>query len=375
MKHKWHWKLPWRQLAPLGLSLLVIKTALASWVSWVLAAWLFHAARPYFAPLAAILSLQVTVADSVHRGLQRILGVVAGIIIAFLAVKLIGVHGWSIGLVVLIGMAVATRLRLGAQGIPQVAISALLVMTVGAHSHHYAIERMFDTVIGALIAIMINAIVVPPDYTPRAQDSIKVLASALSDVLRGIEKDLIGGLEPGEANRHLSAARHVDAALHDARSAIRQAEQSLKWNYLLRHRKSRLKSLREALTVLDHAVSQVRGIARTLFVTLNRDVSRPFGQIPQTLAIIVAENLTMMAQALVGYAHLIDQESPQAVYALEELLDKARALRRRLIITLIDHKDTTAPKLIDMAAVVSDMEKMSEDLQVSARYLVPLVVP
>lgn len=357
-----------------GATLQVIKTGLASGLSWGLARILLDSPRPYFAPLAAILSVQVTVKESVSRGLQRVVGVVAGILVALLAVHVMGTSAWSIGLLVFVSMMIATRLKLGAQGIPQVAISALLVMTIGASVPGYALARILDTLLGAVVAITVNAVVIPPDFTGIAETALDGLAAAIGQVLSGIRDDLENGLETDEANRHLARARDVDRALHHAQSAIHQAETSLQWNYLLRHRKSRLVRLRQAIVVLEHSVSQVRGIARTLFVTLNRDVTKKFGEPGSPVAAEMMELLTVMQRALATYAILIRGQDRNTAILLDELLGVAENQRRRLLYRAADTvlKDN-AMQFLDIAAVVSDLEKMSEDLTVSAHLLVPLV--
>lgn len=335
---------------------------------------LLDSPRPYFAPLAAILSLQVTVKESVSRGLQRVVGVVAGILVALLAVHVMGTSAFSIGILVFVSMIIATRLNLGAQGIPQVAISALLVMTIGASVPGYALARILDTLLGAAVAIAVNALVIPPDFTGIAETALDGLAVAIGQVLLGIREDLVDGLETGEANRHLERARAVDRALHRAQSAIHQAEASLQWNYLLRHRKDRLMRLRQAIVVLEHSVSQVRGIARTLFVTLNRDVTRGFGAQKTPIGEEMIALFGVMQQSLATYAMLIRGQDREAAVALDALLVRAGQHRSRLLQraanTLLA---SDAIRFLDIAAVVSDLEKMGEDLSVSAHLLVPLV--
>lgn len=357
-----------------GTTLQVIKTGLASGLAWGLARILLDSPRPYFAPLAAILSLQVTVKESVSRGLQRVVGVVAGILVALLAVHVMGTSAFSIGILVFVSMIIATRLKLGTQGIPQVAISALLVMTIGASVPGYALARILDTLLGAAVAIAVNALVIPPDFTGIAETALDGLTVAIGQVLLGIREDLVDGLESGEANRHLEQARAVDRALHRAQSAIHQAEASLQWNYLLRHRKDRLMRLRQAIVVLEHSVSQVRGIARTLFVTLNRDVTRGFGAEGTPIGEEMITLFDVMQQSLATYAILIRGQDHKAAVALDALLVKASQHRSRLLHRAADTLlDSDALRFLDVAAVVSDLEKMGEDLSVSAHLLVPLV--
>ena len=82
-----------KQLSWLGLpALQAAKTAVAAGISWFIAANLMGNSIPVFAPLAALLTVQVTVWDSVARGLQRVLGVVVGVLVASGFARLAGIN-------------------------------------------------------------------------------------------------------------------------------------------------------------------------------------------------------------------------------------------------------------------------------------------
>ncbi len=360
-----------RSLIEQGTNSQVFKTGLAAGASWFAAQRLFGTSRPYFAPLAAILSLQVTVAESVSRGVQRVAGVAGGIVLAVAAGYFFRLSAWSVGIVVYLAVFLATRLRMGTQGIPQVAVTALLVMTVGRMAPQYAWIRALDTAVGVVVAIAVNALVWPPDATPSAENAISVLDQEVCDVLGGIRADLIAGLSPDHASRHLRRARGVDRSLEEVKRAIRQAEKSLKWNVMASKRRLRLKTLRQAATVLEHALSQVRGIARSLFVTAERNVSDPYVSLPQAMATGMAELLAIMAQALGTYSRIIIDRDPHAAWQLERQLKQASQMRR----LLAENVEGSAVDWIDLAAVLADVEKMTQDLLVSSRLLIPLVIP
>lgn len=367
-------RLPWDVLDKWGLSLQVVKTAIAAGLSWGLAVWLFHSPKPYFAPLAAILCVQATIAEAISRGLQRIFGVMGGIVLAMIFTHVVGLHAWSLALLVLVAMASATRLHLGAQGIPQVAISALLVLAIGSEVKGYAWYRALDTGLGAAVAILVAAAIWPPNLTPDAREALRLLAIGLAEVVDGIQRDLADGLDPAEANRHLTRARGIDSALHRARTALDRAKMSLRWNPWHRHERGRLTQLAQAIEVLDHSVSQVRGIARTLFVTLERDVSRPSGTLPVEMARRLGRILSLMGEALKSYAYLIHQGDEVAAVRLENLLDQARVERNQLIAEAGRLVSVDPARFIDVAAVLVDLDKMREDLTISARLIIPIVV-
>lgn len=366
-------RLPWDSLEDWGISLQVIKTALAAGLSWAIAHWMFAAQRPYFAPLAAILSIQATIAQSVSRGIQRILGVIAGIFLAFLFTRLFGLHAWSLALLVFFAMALATRLRLGPQGIPQVAISALLVIAIGSSVKGYAWHRAAETVLGAMVAALVSALLWPPDFTPDALQAVRMLSLGLSEVMDEMQADLLNGMNPERANQHLMRARAIESGLHQARRAIGRAETSLRWNPWHRGAKRHLRYLNQAIEVLDHLVMQVRGIARTLFVTLDRDVSQPSLALPDQLVGELATVIAIMADCIKSYVYLVQTRDPHAALYFEQQLQKGRD-QRALILSKVSQLFTDdAAGFLDIASVLVDIDKMSQDLLVSSRLMIPLV--
>ncbi len=130
----------WRRLRRLGLRRWLrlergtlrqmAKTALAATLSWELADRLLHSPLPALAALGAILTVQGTVKGPSTFGIQQVVGVTVGVGAALLAARVLGVHTWSVGLVILGALVVGNLLRLGRQT-NQVAISALLVLALG----------------------------------------------------------------------------------------------------------------------------------------------------------------------------------------------------------------------------------------------------
>ena len=140
--------------------------------------------------MAALLTVQVTVWESVSRGLQRVLGVVVGVLVAFGFARLAGIHAWSIALVVFVSILAGQALRLGLQGSVQVPVSALLVLVLGASTGGYALDRVVDTAIGAGTGILVNLVVVPPTRLDDARAAVRGFGGALADLLRQVANDL-----------------------------------------------------------------------------------------------------------------------------------------------------------------------------------------
>src|SRR5215212_10051487 len=94
---------------------LVVKTVVAAVIAWLLAGHLFGVAQPFLAPWAALLTVNATVYRTFARGLQQVAAAVLGVLLAFAAGSLLGVGVVSLGLMLLVAMAVG-RTRAGARG-------------------------------------------------------------------------------------------------------------------------------------------------------------------------------------------------------------------------------------------------------------------
>lgn len=255
-----------RWLGRRGLGARVLKTTLAVVLAWEIGARIPSGPEhPYFAPLAALLSFQVTVAESITAAVQRIVGIVAGVTVALLVSRLVGETGWGVGLLVLLALVVGANLRLSPQGVSQVAVSALIVMVVGGSgSIEYAGARILESIVGAVIGVVVNAILIPPSYLPEARAALQAVAQAVADGLTGLSGDLATGLSPTQAAGYLVQARAAGGPLKAAQAALERAATSLKYNPLRRGDQAALDRYQQELARLEHSVLQLRSLARVL---------------------------------------------------------------------------------------------------------------
>lgn len=260
----------WRRLRGLGLRRWltleqdtlrqIAKTALAATLSWELAIRLLHSPIPALAALGAILTVQVTVKQTVTFGIQQVVGVTVGVGGAIGVVGLLGVHTWTVGIVILIALVVGHLLRLGKQ-VNQVAISALLVLALGTG---YGTLRIVDTLLGAVVGVLVNALLAPPTHVQNAAAEIARVAEDLGLLLADVGKGLRTGWDHKDALDWLRRARELDAARARAGEAVRRGDESLLYNPLARNEAEAVARLTEAHTALEHVATQIRGVARAL---------------------------------------------------------------------------------------------------------------
>ncbi|HST67722.1 MAG TPA: aromatic acid exporter family protein [Mycobacteriales bacterium] len=260
----------WRRLRKIGLRRWltleqdtlrqIAKTAVAATLSWELAIELLHTPIPALAALGAILTVQVTVKQTVTFGIQQVVGVTVGVGGAIAVVRVLGVHTWTVGIVILIALVVGHLLRLGKQ-VNQVAISALLVLALGTG---YGTLRIVDTLLGAVVGVLVNALLAPPTHVQSAAAEIARVAADLGLLLADIGTGLRTRWDHRAAQDWLRRARELDGARARAGDAVRRGDESLLYNPLARNEAEAVARLTEAHTALEHVATQLRGVTRAL---------------------------------------------------------------------------------------------------------------
>src|SRR4051794_26216259 len=166
------------------------KATLAAVLAYVAADLLGTSDAPILAPLTALLVVQLTVYESVAQGIQRILSVLAGVLVAVGIATFVGLSWWSLGAVVAVSLVVGQFLRLGPHTV-EGPISAMLVLAAGgAGAEGGAGGGVYETHIGAVIGLAVNFAVAPPVNVLPAGAAIGQLATRLAEVLRGLAAEL-----------------------------------------------------------------------------------------------------------------------------------------------------------------------------------------
>ena len=138
------------------------KATLAAVLAYVAADLLNTTDAPILASLTALLVVQLTVYETVAQGIQRILSVLAGVLVAVAIAAFVGLSWWSLGAVVAVSLVLGQFLRLGPH-ILEVPISAMLVLAVGgAGAEGAAVGRVYETLIGAAVGVVVNFAIAPP---------------------------------------------------------------------------------------------------------------------------------------------------------------------------------------------------------------------
>jgi hypothetical protein len=194
--------------------------------------------------------------------LQRVVGVVVGVLVAFGFARLAGIHAWSIALVVFVSILAGQALRLGQQGSVQVPVSALLVLVLGASTGGYALDRVVDTAIGAAAGVAVNLVVVPPTRLAEARAAVQGFGAALAGLLRQVAEDLVA--PERDLSAHLGPARRLSADADAAAQAVNRTATALRWHPDGRRGRPAAEKLMGATRAVNLVERPARGIARAL---------------------------------------------------------------------------------------------------------------
>ncbi len=345
-------------LARFGLTLQILKTALAAAISWFVASNLLHAEYPYFAAIAAILTVQVTVADSVDKATQRIIGIIGGVLLSMLIGHWFKVNVFSIFFVILIGMGVSKALRMNPQIISQVAISSLLVLAFGQLKEGYAFDRITETMLGSAIAVLINAVIVPQNAIPDVENCILNLSKTCANTIVSL-KALLDNSGPRRKTGR-SEVNELKKQYQKCQDTLKLAEQSLKYNLFLTKKRTRLSRLSISITKLDHITVQVRGIRRGL---ADLQLNKAFGM-EQAFQQQLERAMDATAKCVELYGKSIIDASEENLVALSAANETARAeqalcLKELKNIFSLETLRDVGGILTDLSRIVTETERRS----------------
>jgi hypothetical protein len=238
------------------------KTVLAAVAAFVVAGWLDTSALPVLAPLTALLVVQLTMYETLAHGRERILSVTAGVAVAAVFASVVGLTWWSLGAVVGVSLIAGRLLRLGPH-LPEVAISAMLVLAVGG-AESAAMERVVETLVGAVVGVLVNVLIAPPLYIQPVGEAIGELADRMGSYCRELAHALRTDWSRAAADQHLARARELGGEVARADRGLARTEESARLNPRGRLAREAQPRLRTALTALEHAQIGLRNLARAL---------------------------------------------------------------------------------------------------------------
>jgi uncharacterized membrane protein YgaE (UPF0421/DUF939 family) len=197
----------------------IAQTAVGAGVAWAIARYALGHQQPFFAPIAATVSLGASRGRRGRQAIQLMAGVSVGIVVADLVVALIGTGAVQITLVVALAMLAALFFSRSPLLVNQAGASAILV--VALHQPHTGSQRLLDAATGCAVAILIAVVLFPVDPRRLVAEAARGVLDALAD---GLGRVVAALRDPEEVtgNWSLGIARGV----HGSLAALAQAQET-----------------------------------------------------------------------------------------------------------------------------------------------------
>jgi hypothetical protein len=130
---------------------LAVVVAVAQWLSFV-----DPFGKSYWIPLTAAVVLKPTFATTVERGVQRIVGTILGVLVAFVATWLIGDREWAliaafVGLTFALAALLEVNYALAVTGLTP---AVILLLSIDGSTADLELDRLFGTVVGGAVALV-----------------------------------------------------------------------------------------------------------------------------------------------------------------------------------------------------------------------------
>ncbi|MER5307748.1 aromatic acid exporter family protein [Streptomyces sp. NPDC002773] len=301
-----------------------VRSTAAATLSYVVALQLSSEAAPLTAPLTALLVVQVTLYSTLTTSLRRVNSVVVGVLIAIGFSVLVGLSWWSLALIILASLLVGRLVKVE-EFVPEVAISAMLVLGV-TQVAHTAWDRVLETLIGATVGMLFNLVLAAPLWVDTAGESIEDLARRMRRLLLDVAEEFAEAPAVERAAARLHEARRLDNDVADVDGALRTAEDSLRLNPRVKEGLLHRIVLRTGLDTLEICAVVLRVLTRTLTdLAKQRDGEE---LLPRQTALALQETAQHTADAFVSFAVLVTAPGSEASEAAEDrLAGELRAAR------------------------------------------------
>jgi uncharacterized membrane protein YgaE (UPF0421/DUF939 family) len=251
----------------------IVQAAVAATVAWFIAVTVLGHEQPFFAAIAAVVSLGVAVGQEGRRAAELVFGVACGLAVADLIVLAIGTGPLQIGAVVALAMAAAMLLGGGSLLITEAGVSALLAVTLEPSTQGLSPDRFFDALVGSGMALAIGALF-PND--PRRM--VERAAYPIFDELIEMLGETTAALHTDDlklAEHALGKARELDVRVGALKEALAAGYGTARLSPPRRRDLGYLAHYASVADQLDLAVRNTRVLARAAVSMLQDDKHAP----------------------------------------------------------------------------------------------------
>ena len=314
--------------------------AIAGGVAYFIASQLLGHPTPFFAPIAAVVSLGTSYGQRLRRVAEVTLGVATGVLVADLLTLGIGTGWWQLMLIIALAMTAAFLLDGGQLFVTQAAVQSIVVSTL-LPDPDQGLVRWTDALVGGAVAL-VAATVVPAAPLRRPREQAALVLDKVAALLRAAGEVMVDGeVEP--ALDLLADARATDALIRELQVAADEGLAVVASSpFRVRHRPG-VRRMAELVDPLDRALRSTRVMVRHVAVAAyhRRPIPPAYSGIATDLAAAVDEvaaelrenRMAVAAQpALLAVGHATGQVERTAVLSAEVVLAQLRGIVADLLL-------------------------------------------
>ena len=314
--------------------------AIAAGVAYFIASELLGHETPFFAPIAAVVSLGTSYGQRLRRVAEVTLGVAIGVFVADMLTLALGSGWWQLILIVSLAMTAAFLLDGGQLVVTQAAVQSIVVSTLLPDPGQGFI-RWTDALVGGAVAL-VAATVVPAAPLRRPREQAALVLDKVARLLRAAAEVMVDGeVEP--ALDLLADARATDALIRELQVAADEGLAVVASSpFRVRH-KPGVRRMAELVDPLDRALRSTRVMVRHVAVAAyhRRPIPAAYAAIATDLATAVdevatelrANRMAVAAQpALLAVGHATGQVERTAVLSAEVVLAQLRGVIADLLL-------------------------------------------
>ncbi len=241
--------------------------AVAAGVAWFLATEVFDHRTPFFAPVAAVVSLGTTYGQRFRRVAEVSIGVAIGVFVGDALTHWLGTGAWQMALIVGLAMTAALLAGQGVLLVNQAAVQGIVVSALVAPPGA-AFLRWTDALIGGGVAI-VAAAVVPRAPLRRPREQAAVVTRKIAALLRTAAGSIRDG-DVDRALRSLEDARSTDELVRELRAAADEGLEVVRSSPLRRRHRGPVRAMGDLVEPLDFALRNTRVLVRRVAVAAYR---------------------------------------------------------------------------------------------------------
>lgn len=237
----------------------VAQCAVAAAVAWWLAHDLLGHPTPFFAPIAAVVSLGTSYGQRLRRVAEVTLGVAIGVLVGDLLVEWLGSGAWQVGLVVGLAMTAAILLDGGQLFVNQAAVQSIVITTL-VPTQGQAFLRWTDALVGGAVSL-VAATLVPAAPLRRPREQAAIVARTVARLVRGAAEVMTDG-DAEHGLTLLADARGTDPLIRELQDAAAEGMSVVASSpFRVRHREP-LRRMADLVEPLDRALRTTRVLVR-----------------------------------------------------------------------------------------------------------------